>query len=201
MAHTARRGVGLELGAVTDEAFRELARHHATSPEIGRIATALDSERAPGAPGHVHTIGLSGCGKLCGVACCTVTESRINGPHACKLDSVIVDSGLRRRGLAGALVTSLFIESLDDPDLGISSIYAHSVHPGTVRLLDGLSFQKRRARGAPISSIRLDPEGSHDLIARCRNRLRDISARLRLSCAYCLNGDGRARPWCMPQQR
>lgn len=197
----ANRGPGLELGAITHEAFRDFARHHATSPEIGRIATALDDERAPLAPRFIRTIGLSGCGKLCGVACCTVTESRIDGTHACKLDSVIVDAKLRRRGLASALVTSLFVESLQDPDFSISSIYAHAVHPGTERLLDGLSFRKGHARGAPISSIRVEPEGRDRLMARCQDRLRGISARLKLGCVYCLKGDKRARPWCMPGRR
>jgi len=170
----------------------------ATSPEIGRIATTLDDGRAPLAPGRSRTVGISGCGKLCAVACCTLVASKIDESHACKLDSVIVDTGLRRRGLASALVSTLFVDSLSEPNLPISSIYAHSVHPATEKLLGGFSFRKGRAIGAPISSFQVDPVSRDRLLARCQDRLRGISARLRLGCVYCLKGDKRARPWCMP---
>ena len=192
----------LEIDRVAEVAFRDFARHHATSPEIGRIATTLDDGRTPLATGVTRTVGLSGCGKLCGVACCTLVQSKIHGAHSCKLDSVIVDAGLRRRGLASALVAKLFIDTLGEDDLSVSSIYAHSVHPATERLLGGLSFRKGRpALGAPISSIHLDPGTKGHLLARCQDRVRGISARLRLSCVYCRKGDKRARPWCMPGRR
>ncbi len=191
------RGRGFEIGAVAADEFRDFARHFAISPEIGRIATAFDGD-TPLAPGGIRTLGLTGCGRVCGVACCTLIESRIEGSHACKLDSVIVDPRMRRRGLATALVTRLFIDTLGESDNAISSIYAHAVHPATARLLGGLAFHKAPARGAPISSFRLDPSGRDRLVARCRDRLRGISARLKLSCVYCLKGDKRARPWCVP---
>ena len=50
--------------------------------------------------------------------------------QALKLDSVIVDHELRRRGLAGLVVARSFVDLILDQGRRIASIYAYSVHPG-----------------------------------------------------------------------
>ena len=94
----------LTFQAISEDTFREFARSHGTSPETGRIGTYLDADGRSEAPGKPHLLGLMGCGILCAISCCTVMEHKTDQAHACKLDSVIVDGTLRKRGLASILV-------------------------------------------------------------------------------------------------
>lgn len=190
-------GSGLEIKRVSEATFREFAERHGTSPEIGRIKTRLDADDHDPFVGTLHLRGLLGCGKLCGVSCCTLTQARDGDSYALKLDSLIVDARLRRRGLATALVARQFLDVVTNPDLEISSVYAHSVHPATVRLLHRLSFSAPPPMGAPISALRLDSKSRKGLIAACKERVDRVATLLKLHCVYCMNGDRRARRWCL----
>ena len=139
---------GLEISEISADEFRAFARRHATSPEIGPIKTDLEDRSDP-APGTERIlVGLRGCGKLCAAACLLVIQSRLNqDQQVVKLDSVIVDHALRRRGLADLLVTQSFLDLVSSGARNICRIYAHSVHPATVRLLRRLTFNDPQVTG------------------------------------------------------
>jgi hypothetical protein len=71
---------GLEFKSMTEGDFRDFARHHATSPEIGRIGTYLDDSHE--VKDEPRLLGLYGCGKLCAAVCCWVRLSNIGDFHA-----------------------------------------------------------------------------------------------------------------------
>lgn len=190
---------GVTIGPLTDDAFREFARKFATSPEIGPIRTALDSDsQERGEAGYV-LVGLSGCGRLCSAACLLLYPSKIDGgeTHVVKLDSVIVDPALRRRGLGGVLVAQAFRDLVAETGFGIRRIYAHSVHPATVSLLKRLGFIDPPPVGAPISNTAIEPGKEEEFLARCDDQIRGRLEQLRLQCEFCRKGDRRARPWCL----
>lgn len=189
----------LTFQTISEDTFREFARRHGTSPEIGRIGTYLDADCTAEAPGEPHLFALMGCGKLCAITCCTVMEHKTDQAHACKLDSVIVDGTLRKRGLASILVAQAFVDLVTDPHLKISIIYSYAVHPATVQMLRRLSFSKPPPVGAPISSVHIDHANRERFIARCRSCIQAVSSQLKLQCAFCKVKDRRTVPWCLPR--
>lgn len=192
-------GSGLQIREIPADTFLSFANRHGTSEEIGPIGTIFDkiSELADNV--QVHALGLYGCGKLCAVTACTVTHAHGDEPGGLKLDSVIVDRELRRRGLAGLLVAKAFHQLLSDPDQNISTIFSHAVHPATVRLLHRMSFSEPPPLGARISSHHLDNAGREELLAFCEIQVQRALERLKLQCRFCEGGDRRARPWCQPR--
>ncbi len=188
---------GLAIRRISEDEFRAFAERHATSPEIGDIRTYFDADAENKRDADdVHLLGLTGCGKICAVSCCTIKKSKTSDTHACKLDSVIVDGALRRHGLATVLVARAFLDLLDDPDFRLTTFYAHSVHPASVRMLRTLAFRDPPPVGAPISSLQLDDGDRNDFAATCRERFNTRSGNLKRECALCVKGNRRARPWC-----
>lgn len=189
---------GLTIGPITEDRFREFARKFATSEEIGPIRTALDSDAQVSNGVRRELIGLSGCDKLCAAACLLLYPSKIDGgeSHVVKLDSVIVDPALRRRGLGGILVTQAFHDVLAQARYNIRRFYAHSVHPATVHLLRRLGFKDPPPVGAPISNAAIEPGKEDEFIRRWEEQIRGRLEQMRLQCEFCRKGDRRARPWC-----
>lgn len=188
-------GWGLSIRSIEPDAFRDFARRYATSDEIGPIATALDKAGGDSANVETNLLGLFGCETLCAVACFLVTSGH-DGSRVCKLDSVIVDSALRRRSLAKMLVASTFSAMVTRFAGRLDRVYAHSVHPATVRLLGSLGFQPPPPVGAPLSVINLDRPGRRQFASQCDEVRDGIAGRLKLECAFCRGHDRRAHPWC-----
>ncbi len=188
-------GWGLSIRSIEPDAFREFARRFATSDEIGPIATALDKDHPVFAGTETALLGLFGCQTLCAIACFVVT-STADGSQVCKLDSVIVDSALRRRSLAKMLVASTFSAMATRSAGRLERIYAHSVHPATVRLLGSLGFQPPPPTGAPLSVVNLDRSSRGQFVSNCDDVRDGIAGRMKLECAFCKGNDRRARPWC-----
>jgi len=208
---------GLGFFPLTREAFREFAKLHATSDEIGPIATYLDEGVGSAKHDDANAIhkhddanaiqkteivlyGLYGCDALCAAICCLVTSSRLGSNQAeasqgIKLDSIIVDKALRRRGLGAALVARAFADLIEDPARNVQHLYAHSVHPATVRLLRSLAFRDPPPSGAPISSLHFE-DGGAAFIKRCRDQVASVSTNLKLQCSYCRANHRKARRWC-----
>lgn len=189
-------GDGLQFKRVSEDVFQEFSRRYGTSGEIGRIGTYFDDGTVEVIEGEPQLFGLFGCGKLCAVVCCTLTRNPIDEGYACKLDSVIVDEDLRRRGLAGLLVCQAFIELMTDSPYKIIMIHSHAVHPATVQLLLRLSFSKPAPVGAPLSSIHIDDSNRASFVKECRQTVNNGLNKLKLHCAFCISKDKRARPWC-----
>ena len=72
-----------------------------------------------------------------------------------KLDSVIARGDLRRRGLAAGLVAQSMREIVTAAQGKIRGVYAHAVHPATVRLLKRLGFGDPPPVGARIFNASL----------------------------------------------
>jgi len=136
---------GPRIAEISAEEFREFARRYANSPEIGPIQTSLDGGIDEPDDCDRVLAGLWGCDTLCAVACFHLYRSaRDQARRVLKLDSVVVDNRLRRRGLAGLLVTQAFADLVGDAAHNVARIYAHSVHPGTVRRCAGSGSTTRR---------------------------------------------------------
>lgn len=190
----------LSIAEIAPAKFREFAKRFATSPEIGPIQTSLDG--GIDSPNDCDRVlfGLWGCDTLCAVACFHLYRSaRDSSQHALKLDSVVVDDRLRRRGLAGFLVTKVLADLVDDADRNIIQVYAHSVHPATVRLLRRLDFDDPQATGAPISSVNVEGANREEFLKICRNQILNQMGQIKLQCEFCRKGDRRSRPWCLPR--
>ncbi|MFQ5773541.1 MAG: hypothetical protein ACE5GS_03390 [Kiloniellaceae bacterium] len=190
---------GPRIERISERQFRDFAKRFATSPEIGPIRTSLDAD-APGEPGVERVlVGLWGCDRLCAVACLHVYEGRADAAcQVVKLDSVIADTDLRRRGLAGLLLAQSFKDLVAHGPGNVSRIYAHSVHPATVRLLRRLGFSDPPMVGAPISDIGVETEARDAFLKACEEPIRGRMDQMRLQCELCRNADKRARPWCLP---
>ena len=187
---------GLEYRAIEPEEFREFVRLHATSEEIGRIATYLDEAVSPVEGGPVVNLqGLVGCRLPCAVVCCLVSLSTDGKTAAVKLDSIVVDKQLRRQGLGAALVARSFLDLVSTNQPPINNLYAHSVHPATVSMLRSFGFSDPPLTGAPISAINL-AENGEEFRKRCNERFQLVSNRLKLNCSYCRNNSRKARRWC-----
>ncbi len=200
--------VRMGIFSLTPEVFRKFAKIHATSDEIGPIATYLDEGVDAAKHDNANAIlkteivlfGLYGCDILCAAICCLVTSShhdsdKEGGSHGIKLDSIVVDKSLRRRGLGAALVSSAFARIVREPGLNVQHLYAHSVHPATVRLLRSLAFRDPPPLGAPISSLHFE-DGPDGFLKRCDDRLAAVSTNLKLQCSYCQANNRKARRWC-----
>ncbi len=185
---------GLTFARIGEDDFRDFARHHGTSPEIGRIGTYFEEAEDHG--NEPHLFGLLGCGELCAVVCCTLGKHATDHSDICKLDSVIVHDDLRKRGLASALVANAFLDLMNDQDLNITKIYSHAVHPATVKLLSQLAFSEPPPVGAPISSLHLDDENRDSFMTNCLVSSQSTVNRLKLQCQFCLGNHRRAIPWC-----
>lgn len=192
-------GYGLQVREIPAGIFLNFAKLHGTSQEIGPIGTVFDKSSETLENMRIHALGLFGCGTLCAVTACTVTHAHGDESGGLKLDSIIVDRALRRRGLAGFLVAKAFHQLLSDPDQNISTILSHAVHPATVRLLRRMSFSEPPPVGAPISSLHLDNAEKAELLAFCDIQTQRALERLNLQCRFCEAGDRRARPWCQPR--
>ncbi len=190
---------GPRIAEISAEKFRDFARRHATSPEIGPIQTSLDAGTNQEIDFDRVLVGLWGCENLCAVACFHLYESAMDKTrHVLKLDSVIVGTQLRRRGLAGLLVTQSFIDLVVDRVRRVSRVYAHSVHPATVRLLRRLQFNDPQITGAPISDISVAEDDREAFLKVCEEQIKSHMTQMRLQCEFCRKGDKRARPWCVP---
>jgi len=191
---------GLTIAEIPPEEFRVFAKRYATSPEIGPVQTSLD-DGVDKADDHDRVlVGLWGCDTLCAIACFHLYKSaRDNARHVLKLDSVVVDDRLRRRGLAGLLVTQAFADLVDDAAPNIVHVYAHSVHPATVRLLRRLGFNNPQPTGAPLSDVNVDAEDREAFLKQCHAQIMSHMNQIKLQCEFCRKGDKRARPWCLPR--
>lgn len=187
---------GLEISEVSRETFLDFVRRHAISEEIGRIGTCLDGDGKNTAAGDLLLLGLTGCGKICAVLCCQVTDARTGGKQVCKLDSVVVHSELRKRGLATVLVSKAFAELLDDGRYELSRYYSHAVHPATVRLLAELGFSDPPVIGAPICTLEIDDANREETNAAWNCAHLDAINPLKLQCALCRSPRKQGRLWC-----
>jgi len=161
------------MAEISVEVFRDFARRHATSPEIGPIQTSLDAGIDKEIDFDRVLVGLWGCENLCAVACFHLYQSAMDkSRHVLKLDSVIVGTKLRRRGLAGLLVSQSFIDLVVDRVRRVSRVYAHSVHPATVRLLRRLRFNDPQITGAPISDISVEQDGRETFLKVCEEQIK-----------------------------
>jgi hypothetical protein len=186
---------GLEFRELEAGVFKEFARQHATSEEIGRIATYLDDDKKPkGDIADIRLMGLWGCDEPCAAICCLVTPAKDGESAAIKLDSIIVDQNLRRQGLGLALVVKTFQDLIAETSPKIRNLYAHSVHPATVRMLRSLGFSDPLATGAPISALNLEENGA-EFDSRCRERLMTITNNLKMNCSYCRSNHRKTRHW------
>lgn len=189
---------GLEIGPVDAETFRHFARRFGDSPEIGPIGTCLDHDARPNPDAEHTVVGLFGCGKLCAVACVSLFPSKTGEEtRVLKLDSVIVDPTLRRRGIGALLVAQTFRDLVGDSGHRISRIYAHSVHPATVRMLRRLAFDEPQPTGAPISHVGIEGEAGAQFLRTCEEQIRTQLSQKRLQCAFCRTGSRRSVPWCV----
>lgn len=192
---------GPKIAEISPEEFRDFAKRHATSPEIGPIQTSLDGGADKEVDFDRVLVGLGGCGTLCAVACFHLhTSVQEENRQALKLDSVIVDDRLRRRGLAGLLVAQSFVNLLLGGGRRVASIYAHSVHPGTLRLLRRLGFNDPHAIGAPLSNINFETDDCETFLKVCNKQIQLQMNQMKRQCALCRVGDRRARPWCRPRR-
>ncbi len=188
---------GLTIGEIDGEEFRLFARRFATSPEIGPIGTCLDSDAEPVPEAELHIVALKGCETICAAAAFQLFRSKHNsGAHVLKLDSIIVDPRLRRRGLGAVLVADSFSNFVKNSTKRVSRIYAHSVHPATVAMLTRLGFSAPPPVGAPITDASIDDETREAFLDACDSQTRGLLSQMRLQCEFCRKGDRRARPWC-----
>ena len=191
---------GLEISEVSRETFLDFIRRHATSEEIGRIGTCLDADRKNAPAGELLLLGLMGCSKVCAVLCCQIVAAGTGNASAkvCKLDSVVVHSDLRKRGLATVLVSKAFAGLLDDGRYDFSRYYSHAVHPATVKLLAELGFTDPPLLGAPICTIEIDDANREEITTAWNYAYSSAVDPLRLNCALCKSPRKQGRRWCTP---
>lgn len=189
---------GLETKAVSIDEFRQFAARFGRSDEIGPIGTYFESGQSKQTATKVRLLGLRACHTLIAVACFTLNRSRDGHSYSCKLDSVIVTPTLRKLGLASLLVAQGFRELVEDDAESITTIYAHSVHPATVKLLRKHGFSDPQLAGAPISALRVTDESRGAFLTSLKVREQATSVRLRHKCVACVNRKKGAVPWCGP---
>lgn len=192
---------GLEIAEVSRETFLDFVRRHATSEEIGRIGTCLDGDREKAPAGDLLLLGLMGCSKVCAVLCCQIVDAGTGnaGAKVCKLDSVVVHSELRKRGLATVLVSKAFAELLDDGRYDLLRYYSHAVHPATVKLLAELGFTDPPLLGAPICALEIDDANREEITTALKRAHLGAVDPLKLQCALCKSPRKQGRIWCTPR--
>jgi len=192
---------GFAIEQISPEAFSTFAEKHGTSEEVGRIATVLDDDADHRVkPEIIKIYGLiAGGDRLCAATCLTFATNQNGIGRACKLDSIVVHKELRRRGLAGVVVTEGLAAAVEDADLNVTRIFSYAVHPATVRLLKRLGFTDPPLRGAPLCSVDVPAEQHSDFARLCHDRAANLSNHLRLQCALCKKNHRRAIRWCVPQ--
>ncbi len=192
---------GLAIGEIPVDVFLDFARRHANSPEVGPIRTCFDHDATPTPNTRRYVFGLQGCERICAAASLVLCQAReTQSEYALKLDSVIVDPALRKRGLASVLVAEIFANFLAETEYGIKSIYAHSVHPATVSMLRRLGFRNPPPVGAPISHLGIADGARDDTVATFEHHVNGRRSYMRLQCELCLTRSRRSRPWCKPDE-
>lgn len=204
MADPADTKPGYRIVPLSVEAFRDFAKRYARSDEIGPIATALDKDDqardAESGAVDLRLYGLYGCDTLCAIACLQPVAVRTGTDHAVKLDSVVVHGQMRQRGLGGMIVAHAFADIAADPDLDVTRLYSHAVHPATVRLLERLGFGHPPPTGAPLAAIDLSEKGAAAFTNDCRRAIAQHENYMRVQCTLCRSGNRRARQWCLPDK-
>ena len=200
MANYSEASPGLEIGEISADEFRGFARRFGSSAEIGPIGTYFDKGDEDPAPDKVHLLGLRACHNLRAVTCFTLDESKTSETYSCKLDSVIVHSGMRRKGLASLLVAHGFGKLVEAKDKIVSTVYAHAVHPATIKLLRSLSFSEPNLVGAPICALAVDSSTRDGFVARLKTREHAETTGLKLKCVQCIANRKGAVPWCKPDE-
>ena len=191
---------GLSITEIDALEFKAFANRYANSPEIGPIGTCLDSDAQPMPEADLRIIALKGCDTICAAATFQLFDSKLDAnARVLRLDSVVVDPNLRRRGLGGVLVAKTFGDMVSDTGRRITRIYAHSVHPATVSMLKRLGFSDPPSVGAPITATGIDKSNKPRFLDACEENIRGRIEQMRLQCAFCRKGDKRARRWCLPQ--
>lgn len=198
----------LSFARLDEETFCALARRHGTSDEIGRIATFFDDDKKkdgkPSTKGSTlfcppRLYGLTGCGRLGVAVCLTIHNNASDDKQSCRLDSVITDSKLRKRGLASLLIAHAFLDVLNIPDFSITTFHSHAVHPGTVRMLKRMLFSDPPINGAPLITVQMTDEIKPKFVTACDLIIQERTNNLKLHCAFCLQGNKRkVRHWCVP---
>ena len=188
----------LVFRAVGEDVFRDFASHHGSSEEVGRIGTFFDNDSKGAVRDEPRLYGLWGCGRLTAVVCLTIFVNPADESRSCRLDSVIVDPALRRRGLASLLIAHAFQDIIETSDFIITMFHSHAVHPATVKMLRHFMFSDPPVRGAPLISVHVDDGNRDEFLARCASIVQEGAGQLKLYCAYCLKRDRRrSRPWCV----
>ncbi len=187
---------GLEIGPITEENFLLFAKRFGTSEEVGPIGTCLDKDKVRTRNAEIFVTGLSAGGELCAAAAFQLFPARDTGVlSTLKLDSVIVNPKVRKRGLASLLVYNMFVEFCEE--YPIKRIYTFATHPGTAKMLSHLSFSEPvLGYGTPLSSLSLENYSRRNFMAKCRHYIAGRMQRMKLECIYCFRDDKRARPWC-----
>lgn len=194
---------GLEIGSVSVGDFRHFAARFGTSDEVGPIGTYFDSDKNKDvqSASKVRLLGVRAGNNLIATACFTLTQSLSGQSYSCKLDSVIVKPDLRKQGLASLLVAHGFLLLLDEEQAKITTIYAHSVHPATVKLLRRHAFSEPNLVGAPISSHPVSESNRKGLTTSLKSHEQTTMTRLKHKCVRCQSGRKGAAPWCIPPTR
>ncbi len=200
MANISAAAPGLEIAEISADAFRNFARRFGSSPEIGPIGTYLDKGDDGAALAKARLLGLLACGNLRAVCCFTLDRSRTSETYSCKLDSVIVHSSIRRQRLASLLVAHGFGKLVEAKDKIVSTVYAHAVHPATIKLLRSLSFSEPNLVGAPICALAVDSSTRDGFVARLKTREHAETTGLKLKCVQCIANRKGAVPWCKPDE-
>lgn len=141
-------------------------------------------------------LGAWGAGDLIAAACFTLARAREGQNFTCKLDSVIVRPEVRRQGLAGIIVAHGFQMILEQEKELIATIYAHSVHPATVKLLRRHAFSEPSPVGAPISALTITDDNRDKLITSLKTGEQGSVTRLKHKCVRCKSGRKGATAWC-----
>jgi len=190
-------GEGLSFQVVEKTLFKNFVLRNGRSDEIGPIGTVYDGDDKKNS--EIIHIALYGCGRLCAVACVVLHPGRLKETIVCKLDSVVVDKGLRRRGLAKVIVLRLFLSALDNPETNVAGFLTHAVHPATVEIVNKLGFSKPPLMGAPLCAIQVDEDNKDELIKSYFAGYTSAITPLLTQCALCLAENAKANPWCKPK--
>ena len=187
---------GLYFRPVERAEFDKFTARQATSPETGRFETVYEKKEIANPTRIIRNLGLYGCGKLCAVAICVIIPNKSDGHNSCRLDTVVVDSDLRKQGLATFIITTLFMDLLADPELDITRMFSYAVHPGTVGALSKLHFSDPPPKGAPLIAVDVGGPEDSDVLSSCQTLFGQLNAELQGLCSNCAAEDGPELRWC-----